>query len=133
MAEFQRRYMPHSSVYIPVPTWSNHHNIWRDAGVPQVGGGGGRGHNRLRAAWVGELVGAEQQPGQVCGRAQASARLPTLPTPRPPPQTTYRYYKPSTRGLDFEGLMEDVQAAPAGSVFLLHACAHNPTGARARA
>lgn len=40
------------------PTWSNHHSIWKDAGVPQ-------------------------QP--------------------------YRYYKPETRGLDFEGLMEDVQ------------------------
>jgi aspartate/tyrosine/aromatic aminotransferase len=34
-AEFQRRFMPHSTVYIPVPTWSNHHNIWRDAGVAQ--------------------------------------------------------------------------------------------------
>ncbi|WIA37238.1 hypothetical protein OEZ86_014186 [Tetradesmus obliquus] len=76
-AEFQRRFMPHSSVYIPVPTWSNHHNIWRDAGVAQKG---------------------------------------------------YRYYKPETRGLDFEGLMEDIKNAPNGSVFLLHACAHNPTG-----
>lgn len=36
MAELQRRYLPHSTIYIPVPTWSNHHNIWRDAGVPQV-------------------------------------------------------------------------------------------------
>jgi aspartate aminotransferase, mitochondrial len=35
MAEFQKRYMPSSTVYFPVPTWSNHHNIWRDAGVPQ--------------------------------------------------------------------------------------------------
>jgi hypothetical protein len=26
--------------------------------------------------------------------------------------------------------MEDVSAAPRGSLFLLHACAHNPTGAR---
>jgi hypothetical protein len=26
------RFMPKSKVYIPVPTWSNHHNIWRDAG-----------------------------------------------------------------------------------------------------
>eukprot|EP00879_Flechtneria_rotunda_P017305 GHRR01018129.1.p1 GENE.GHRR01018129.1~~GHRR01018129.1.p1 ORF type:complete len:387 (+),score=94.91 GHRR01018129.1:399-1559(+) len=76
-AEFQRRFLPHTTVYIPVPTWSNHHNIWRDAGVAQK---------------------------------------------------TYRYYKPETRGLDFEGLMEDIQAAPNGSVFLLHACAHNPTG-----
>lgn len=59
MAEFQRRYMPDSKVYIPKPTWSNHHNIWRDAGV-----------------------GKEE----------------------------FRYYKPSTKGLDFEGMMEDLKA-----------------------
>ena len=41
---------------------------------------------------------------------------------------TYRYYAPATRGLDFQGLMEDLGAAPSGSVILLHACAHNPTG-----
>lgn len=40
----------------------------------------------------------------------------------------YRYYDPKTIGLDFEGLLADVRAAPAGSVFLFHACAHNPTG-----
>jgi hypothetical protein len=39
-----------------------------------------------------------------------------------------RYYKPETRGLDFEGMMEDIKGAPKGSFFLLHACAHNPTG-----
>lgn len=41
---------------------------------------------------------------------------------------TYRYYKPESKGLDFEGLLEDVRAAPEGAVLLLHACAHNPTG-----
>uniref|UniRef100_A0A7S4G3Y9 aspartate transaminase n=1 Tax=Eutreptiella gymnastica TaxID=73025 RepID=A0A7S4G3Y9_9EUGL len=40
----------------------------------------------------------------------------------------YRYYKPATCGLDFEGMMEDLKAMPSGSVVLLHACAHNPTG-----
>ncbi|ERS97627.1 hypothetical protein HMPREF1624_05798 [Sporothrix schenckii ATCC 58251] len=40
----------------------------------------------------------------------------------------YRYYDPATIGLDFEGLLADVRAAPKGSVFMLHACAHNPTG-----
>jgi len=40
----------------------------------------------------------------------------------------YRYYDPATCGLDFSGLMEDVNNAPEGSIFLLHACAHNPTG-----
>ncbi|EYU29270.1 hypothetical protein ABFS82_05G130900 [Erythranthe guttata] len=41
---------------------------------------------------------------------------------------TYRYYDPSTRGLDFEGLMEDLGSAPSGAIVLFHACAHNPTG-----
>nr|AIT70223.1 aspartate aminotransferase [Sargassum muticum]AIT70224.1 aspartate aminotransferase [Sargassum muticum] len=41
---------------------------------------------------------------------------------------SYRYYDPNTLGLDFEGLMSDVEAADDGSLFLLHACAHNPTG-----
>ena len=40
----------------------------------------------------------------------------------------YRYYKPSTRGLDIEGMIEDLEKAQAGSNVLLHACAHNPTG-----
>ncbi|CAG8827080.1 443_t:CDS:2 [Gigaspora margarita] len=40
----------------------------------------------------------------------------------------YRYFDKSTNGLDFEGFMEDIQSAPKNSIFLLHACAHNPTG-----
>ena len=32
------------------------------------------------------------------------------------------------KGLDFEGMLRDLDGAPAGSVILLHACAHNPTG-----
>ncbi|XP_031282510.1 aspartate aminotransferase, cytoplasmic-like isoform X2 [Pistacia vera] len=41
---------------------------------------------------------------------------------------TYRYYDPATRGLNFQGLLEDLGSAPAGAIVLLHACAHNPTG-----
>eukprot|EP00793_Prasinoderma_coloniale_P002323 PRCOL_00002831-RA len=77
IAEFMQRFAPGAKIYIPTPTWSNHHNIWRDAGVEEV---------------------------------------------------KFRYYDPATRGLDFAGMMEDVHAAPKGSFFLLHACAHNPTG-----
>ncbi|ESQ51658.1 hypothetical protein EUTSA_v10016781mg [Eutrema salsugineum] len=76
-ADFQKRFCPGSQIYIPVPTWSNHHNIWRDADVPQK---------------------------------------------------TYHYYHPESKGLNFSGLMDDVKNAPEGSFFLLHACAHNPTG-----
>jgi len=40
----------------------------------------------------------------------------------------YRYYNKDTIGLDFDGMVADLKAAPPGSVFLFHACAHNPTG-----
>lgn len=40
----------------------------------------------------------------------------------------YRYYSRASNGLDYEGMMEDIQGAPDGSIILLHACAHNPTG-----
>lgn len=76
-ADFQKRFCPDSQIYIPVPTWSNHHNIWRDAHVPQ---------------------------------------------------RTYHYYHPESRGLHFAAMMDDIKNAPNGSFFLLHACAHNPTG-----
>jgi len=40
----------------------------------------------------------------------------------------YRYWDEKTRGLDFKGMIEDINNAPSGSIILLHACAHNPTG-----
>jgi len=43
-------------------------------------------------------------------------------------QADYRYWDKKTRGLDFAGMIEDLTNAPNGSVVLLHACAHNPTG-----
>ncbi|CAO2816898.1 unnamed protein product [Amaranthus hypochondriacus] len=44
------------------------------------------------------------------------------------PWSEYRYYDPKTVGLDFEGMIADIKAAPEGSFILLHGCAHNPTG-----
>lgn len=40
----------------------------------------------------------------------------------------YRYWDPKKRGIDFEGFIEDLEAAPEGAVIILHACAHNPAG-----
>ena len=40
----------------------------------------------------------------------------------------YRYYDEKTCGLDFNGVLDDLSKAPKGSIVLLHACAHNPTG-----
>ena len=40
----------------------------------------------------------------------------------------YPYYDPKTIGLAFDAYTAFLRAAPPQSVFLLHACAHNPTG-----
>ncbi|KAJ4450695.1 hypothetical protein ANN_02124, partial [Periplaneta americana] len=40
----------------------------------------------------------------------------------------YRFWDPATRGLDMEGLLEDLRNAPEHSVIVLQMCAHNPTG-----
>ncbi|CAL2029918.1 unnamed protein product [Caenorhabditis brenneri] len=40
----------------------------------------------------------------------------------------YRYYDKSTLGFDVQGALDDISKMPEGSVILLHACAHNPTG-----
>ncbi|KZF25529.1 hypothetical protein L228DRAFT_244383 [Xylona heveae TC161] len=44
------------------------------------------------------------------------------------PVQTYPYFSSSTKGLDFTGMIKGIEAAPEGSIILLHACAHNPTG-----
>ncbi len=41
---------------------------------------------------------------------------------------TYRYYDASTRSLNFAGMLADLNAAASGTVVVLHACCHNPTG-----
>ncbi len=41
---------------------------------------------------------------------------------------TYRYYDASTRRLDFDGMLADLKAAAPGTIVVLHACCHNPTG-----
>ena len=41
----------------------------------------------------------------------------------------YRYFDEATCGVDFDGMMTDLDGAAAGDVILLHGCCHNPTGA----
>jgi aromatic-amino-acid transaminase len=41
---------------------------------------------------------------------------------------SYRYYDPSARDVDIEGMLTDLAAAEPGTVVVLHACCHNPTG-----
>ncbi len=41
----------------------------------------------------------------------------------------YRYFDTETVGVDFSGMMADLDGLRAGDVVLLHGCCHNPTGA----
>ncbi len=45
------------------------------------------------------------------------------------PVETYPYYDPATRGVQFSALKSTLSGLPAGSIIVLHACCHNPTGA----
>ena len=40
----------------------------------------------------------------------------------------YPYYDAATRGVDFAGMLGALRAAEPGTVVVLHACCHNPTG-----
>ncbi len=42
---------------------------------------------------------------------------------------TYPYYDAATRGVNFAAMLAALNAAPAGTIVVLHACCHNPTGA----
>jgi len=40
----------------------------------------------------------------------------------------YPYYDAAKRGIDFDGMLAALNGASAGTVVVLHACCHNPTG-----
>lgn len=45
------------------------------------------------------------------------------------PTVEYRYFDAESRGVDFEGMLADLEDVKPGDVVLLHGCCHNPTGA----
>jgi len=45
------------------------------------------------------------------------------------PVVNYTYYDPNTRGVNFDGMVKSLEALPAKTTVVLHACCHNPTGA----
>jgi aromatic-amino-acid transaminase len=77
-ADFLRRFLPASQVWISDPSWENHRALFESAGFTV---------------------------------------------------NVYPYYDDATHGIDFEAMARSLDAAPEGSVIVLHACCHNPTGA----
>ncbi len=41
---------------------------------------------------------------------------------------SYPYYDSATRSINFDGMLAALNAAPEGTIVVLHACCHNPTG-----
>jgi aromatic-amino-acid transaminase len=44
------------------------------------------------------------------------------------PVENYPYYDAAAKGVNFAGMLAALSAAPAGTIVVLHACCHNPTG-----
>ncbi|KAL5343908.1 pyridoxal phosphate-dependent transferase [Aspergillus crustosus] len=44
------------------------------------------------------------------------------------PCTSFQYYNPDTKSLDIDSYLSTLRVTEKGSVFILHACAHNPMG-----
>lgn len=44
------------------------------------------------------------------------------------PVQNYRYYDAATHDVNRAGMLDDLNALPNGSIIILHACCHNPTG-----
>jgi aromatic-amino-acid transaminase len=77
-ADYLKRLLPASKVYISDPSWENHKALFESAGF---------------------IV------------------------------ESYPYYDSNSRGVDFAGMKAALAKLPAGSIVVLHACCHNPTGA----
>ena len=96
---------------------------------------------------LGDRISAVQTPGG-CGAVRIGAEVlhaaapgatvwvsdPTWPVHIPLIGSvglqfkTYRYYSADMKGLDFDAMLADLEAAQAGDVVLLHGCCHNPSG-----
>lgn len=76
-ADFLKRWLPDSDVWVSDPTWDNHRAMFEGAGITVH---------------------------------------------------TYPYYDSANGGLRFDAMLAALSALPRGSIVLLHACCHNPTG-----
>ncbi len=87
------------------------------------------GHRRHRRPEGRRRLPQEAQP-----RGQGADQRPELgKPPRAVHQRRLRgrklpYYDAAKRGINFDGMLAALNAAPAGTIVVLHACCHNPTG-----
>jgi len=101
-AEFLAQYNPGVSVYVSDPTWGNHHTIFGKAGL-----------KTLKYRYLNQTMGLDLD-----GMLE-DLQVRSL--------SESQYEKSRECVLTFTQLLS-MQAAPEGSVFVLHTVAHNPSG-----
>lgn len=95
-----------------------------DGRVATIQSLGGTGALRLGAELLARLA-----PGaQVALSTPSWANHPSIFAAAGLPLVSYPYYDRATGGLDWPGMRGAIAALPAGSIVVLHACCHNPTG-----
>ncbi|KAL7283530.1 hypothetical protein ACG7TL_002964 [Trametes sanguinea] len=101
-------------------------SVIKDERVASVQTISGTGANHLGALFLSKFYGWNEKRIYVSDPTWVNhhAIFPQVGIP----VSTYPYYDPQTIGLAFPAFLETLKTAPARSVFLLHACAHNPTG-----
>lgn len=92
--------------------------------VHTIQGISGTGSIRLAAEFIGSLM-----TDRICYIPSATwPAHPTILEAARVQQGTYRYLDITGCGLDFDGLVEDLNTFPPNSIVLFHSCAHNPSG-----
>ncbi len=104
----------------------SHATSLREGRVASIQALSGTGSLRVALAFLKDFYNAET-PVYLPSPTWANHQNVILHTGLPPAKQ-YRYYDAKSRGIDMDGLLEDLGNAPPGSVVLLHACCHNPTG-----
>lgn len=119
-AEFYARFLPEGTFcYVSDPTWPNHIPIFQTAGI-EVGARGVRANNLGR--WLSERTAPiPNKSCSCCVRPAAVAQSSRTQVRKYP-------YLTGAGSLDLDGWLSTIRDAPAGSIFVVHACAHNPSG-----
>jgi aspartate/tyrosine/aromatic aminotransferase len=101
------------------------HECIRDGRVWTIDAPGGSGALRV-AAWL--LLRAEKSKRVWVSDPTWANHIPLLGSAGLELKT-YPYYDVATRGINFDAMLDALNAVPEGDTVLLHASCHNPTGA----
>lgn len=139
-AEAQLLATPKARGYLPIDgiaaydqavqnlVFGSDHAAVKDKRIVTVQALGGTGGLKLGADFLKRLPGTAQAPAQVLISDPSWENHRALFESAGFNVGTYPYYDAAARGINFDGLLSALDKAPAGTIVVLHACCHNPTG-----